>query len=161
MSLYGTSYPVISGSLGNVSLEHCTLIPNFFVADVIEQTSVLTGHKMYPYSRNRSEFELNVLLCNYSGSSESSSLAKYNDIYQYKDKYFYFLPHSDFTASIDGVGGGVEYFMTEFIPYYLNNDVRYDAISITLSPRKNSILFVRTDDGYGTSFGLYYGSTGW
>ena len=160
MSLYGTGYPIISGSLGNVSLEHCTITPNFFVADVIEHTSVLSGHKSYPYSRNRSEFQLDVMLCNYSGST-SSSLAKFNDIYQYKDKYFYFIPHSDFTASIDGYGGGIEYFMAEFVPYYLNDDVRYDVISITLSPRKNSILYVRTDGGYGTSFGLYYGSTGW
>ena len=159
MSIFGTSYPVISGSLGNVSLEQSKVDYNFFGSDVIEQKSVLTGHKSYPYSRNRSTFTVDVLLCNYSGAS--SSLSKFNDIYKYRDSYFYFQPHSDFTESVDGVGGGIEYYMTEIIPYYLNNDITYDGVIIKMMPRKNSILKAYVPAGYGTAFGLDYGGTGW
>lgn len=159
MSIFGTSYPKISGSLGVVALEHSKIDYSFFGADVIEHTSVITGHKSYPYARNKSVFQIDVLLCNYSGSNESSSLAKFNDIYKYKDKYFNFWPHADFvSASVDVYGVPIEYYMTEFIPYYLSNDVRYDGILITIEPRKNSVLVVSTLGGYGvTNYGYSYG----
>jgi len=160
--IFGTSYPIISGSAGSFALEHCKLNYNFFGADVIEHVSVLTGHKSHPYSRNKSSFQLDILLCNYSGSGESSSLAKFNDIYRYKDEYFNFFPHSDFvSASVDVYGAPIEYFMSEFIPYYLEQDNRYDGILITLEARKNSVLRTKVPAGYGTAYGIDYGRTGW
>lgn len=156
--IFGTTYPVISGSLGVVALEHSKINYKFFNADIIEHRSVLTGHLSYPYARNKSTFQIDILLCEYA-DGESSSLAKFNDIYKYKDSYFNFYPHADGSASLDVYQEPIEYFITEFVPYYLSNDVRYDGVLITIEPRKNSVLFpIRDNQGWGlTPWGLNWG----
>ena len=160
MSVFGTGYPLLSGSLGIVQLEHSILNYDFFGVDVVEHTSVITGHKTYPYNRNKSTFEVDVLLCNYTGSGESSSLAKFNDILKYKDRYFNFYPHNDWSASVDVYNAPIEMYMTEFVPYYLNDDNRYDGVVLKIEPRKNSVLKIKQPTGYGTSYGLDWGYTG-
>lgn len=159
--IFGTGYPVISGSLGIVALEQSKLNYNFFGADVIEHVSVLTGHKSYPYARNKSSFQVDILLCNYDASVDSSSLDKFSDIAKYKDKYFNFYPHNDWSASMDVYGVPVEYYITDFIPYYLSNDERYDGLLLTLESRKNTVLKAKVAYGYGTFYGSNYGVTGW
>ena len=160
MSIFGSSYPVISGSLGVVGIEHCKLDYRFFNPDVIEHVSVLTGHKSYPYSRNKSEFQLDVLLCNYTGSNESSSLAKFNDLYRYKDTYFNFYPHANWSASVNVTNEPIEFYFTNFTSYYLSNDERYDGILITITSRQNTVLHSKQVYGYGhfnygtTNYGL-------
>jgi len=160
MSIFGTSYPMISGSAGQVLLEHSKVNYNFITPDVIEHVSVLTGWRCYPYSKHQSNFQIDLLLCNYS-SSESSSLTKFNQVYSYKNQYFYFYPHSDWSASSDIYGDPIEYYMTQFSPYYLNNQNTYDGVIINISPRKNSVLTTVEQNGYGTAFGLDYDFTGW
>ena len=160
MSVFGTGIPVITSSLGAVYLEESKINYQFFGADVVEHQSVITGHKSYPYSRNKSEFEVDVLLCNYSGVNESSSVAKFIDILKYKNQYFNFIPHSDWSASLDVYQQPIEYFITEFVPYYLNNDERYDGIILKLEARKNSVIKVKQPTGYGTMYGLDWGYTG-
>jgi len=157
--IFGTGYPLISGSLGPVALEHSKINYNLFESDVQEHRSVLTGHINYPYARNRSTLQVDLLLCEYSGTGESSSFDKFNAIYQYKNQYFYLYPHVDDSASLSGVGGPVEFYMSEFTPYYLSNDERYDGVLMTFSPRKNSIIYPIDDTlGYGlTPYGLNYG----
>jgi len=161
MSIFGTSYPMISGSSGQVLLEYSKVNYDFITSDVIEHVSVLTGWKCHPYARHKSNFQIDLLLCNYANSETSSSLEKFNNVYAFKNQYFYFYPHSDWSASSDVYGDPIEYYITEFAPYYLNNDNSYDGVIITIAPRKNSVLTTLVQNGYGTAFGLDYDFTGW
>ena len=157
MSIFGSSSPkivVLSSGL-EIPLDEAKVDYSFFNPDVIEHVSVLTGFRSYPYSRNQSSFNIDVNLCNLS---YSASNALFSNLYQNINEAFTVYPHSDGNASLDVYQVPIQYYITEFEPYYLGNDEHYDAVSITFSPRKNSILFpIDVTRGYGYAYSLNYG----
>jgi len=159
MGIFGTNYPklVVSSSGYEIGLEESKVDYSFFNPDVIEHVSVLNGYRSFAYSRNQSNFRIDLNLCNYS-SSEAKH--KFEVLYQNKNEPWIFYPHENFaTASVDVYGEPIQYFITDLIPYYLDSDSNYDAVLISLSPRKNSVLYANyTLLGYGlTIYGLEFG----
>ena len=158
MSIFGTTYPklVVSSSLLEIPLEESKVNYEFFGADVVEHTSVFTGKRNYPYKRNRSSFEFDIILQNYSSSQ---AVDKFNAIYQNRNSAFLFYPHNNSSASQDVWNEPIPYYITEFVPYYLSNDMFYDVLKIRLEPRKNSVLdAIDTALGYGYTYGANYGT---
>lgn len=157
MAIFGSNYPklVVSSSALEISLEEARVEYDFIQPDVIEHVSVFTGFRSYPYNRSKSSFRLDIILSNYSSSQ---AIDKLNDIYQNRNSTFLVYPHSNGSASADVYGSPIEYYLTEFTPYYMSNDITYDALMLTLTPRKNSILVsVDVSLGYGYAYGLNYG----
>ena len=158
VSIWGELYPIleVASTSEQIPLERTKMDYSFFNADVIEHVSVFTGFRSYAYSRNQSSFQLNINFCHFSASQENNIFQK---IYQNKDQAFHFYPHSDYaTASVDVFGESIEYYITEFTPYYLDSQFNYDGLIINLSPRKNSVLWASNIElGYGYTYGLNYG----
>lgn len=162
MAIFGQEYPkiVVSASGEEILLEHTKWDYSFFNADVIEHVSIFTGERIYRYARNQSIFQLDVNLCNYSASEASNRFQK---LYQNKNNALIFYPHSDYlTASVDVYNTPVNYYITEFTPYYKDSDNKYDAVLITLSPEKNSVMkAIDNYLGYGYNYGIVYDFSGW
>lgn len=159
MAIFGTQYPklIISASGEELNLERVKFDYYFFNPDVVEHVSVLTGYRSYAYSRNQSSFNLDINLCNYS-SSEAKT--KFEKLYQNRNEAWLIYPHSNYiSASVDVYQTPIQYYITQFTPYYLDGDNTYDALFITFSPRKNSVLYsFNLNQGYGlTPYGANYG----
>lgn len=153
-NIFGNSYPKFTSGSSSVNLEYSRISEyNFFEPDVVEHISVLTGDKHYPYARNRSSFTIDVLLHLYT-----SSVDKLEEIYSYINKPVNIYPHSDFSASVDTYGIPIEYYITEFIPYYLDGNAKLDGLILKFQPRKNSVLInTSTSNGWGYNWGTNWG----
>ena len=159
MSIFGTSYPKISGSLGEVFLPHSNMNTNYIAPEVIEHRSIITGHISYLKKYSRSKFSLTYMLCDETGSFGPND--KYNELYSYKDKLFKFYPHSDADSIKDYLGSEADFFITRFEPYYLSQDSTYDAINIEMistKPTQAQPIYVETITGYGYGYGYLYGT---
>ena len=159
MAIFGKLYPklIISASGVELNLERTKFDYSWFNPDVIEHISVLNGSKNFAYARNQSAFLMDINLVNYSSSQAKE---KFEVLYQNRNEPWLIFPHSDYTtASVDVFQEPIQYYITDFTPYYLNGvDNDYDALIVEFSPRKNSVLnAIDTTLGYGYSYGLNYG----
>lgn len=159
MGIFGSGFPImeVSQSGEKINLDTSTFDDySFFNPDVVEHVSVFTGFRTYVYSRNQSTFKIDINLVNYSASQADE---KFNKLYQNINEPWIFYPHNDNpTASVDVFKEPIQYFITDFTPYYLDNDSKFDGLIIELSPRKNSVLFSTDINlGYGFNYGLNYG----
>jgi hypothetical protein len=117
-----------------VKLEYSRLYPEYVITDEIEHKSVLTGHKSYSTLGDYSRFKVEVNLFKYT-----SSVAKFNEIYQYYHDDVYFWPHSDGKAISGSDRNPVEFHIVGMELNYLDNidykdllTVEFDAIDYTV-----------------------------
>jgi len=120
MALFGSSTPKFVTSAGTVLLPNSVLVPTYVDARFIEQISVENGERTIEYQGDYSEFQ--VIMNIFKEGDDTDVETKFNEIYAQRTSIItQFFPHADGKSIRDSGGGVVEFSMTDFSVYYLDN----------------------------------------
>ena len=120
MGIFGTTTPKFVTATGTILLPNSILVPTYVDARYIEQISVENGERTIEYQGDYSEFQ--VIMNIFKEGNDVAVETKFNEIYAERTSIItQFFPHADGVSIKDSGGSAVEFSMTDFNVYYLDN----------------------------------------
>ena len=141
MAVYGTSYGKFKSGITVVDMNHCNIIPEWQLPQVIKHVSIINGKPNFiKITSDKSRFSFIINLWKYAVPATSLT-----DFLTYNHTSVKLMPHQDFGTyllEIDGVTEA-DFYITKMRPFYLKNRppllqdkllIIFESINPTLMP---------------------------